>query len=155
MIRHWHADDFVHCSRFQLTVVDSKIVKNLPVMQGTQLWFLGWEDPLEKRMATYSNILAWRIPWTEEPGELQSWGCRVWHSWATNTFTPPPISYLFFFWTILSCDHHLLVIMLLNSKLTKRSRFKFGRYFLPQQYLSYTFISTFTRLFCTLPMHWG
>ena len=45
-------------------------VKNLPAMQGTQVRFLGWEDPLEKEMATHSSILAWRIPWTEEPGGL-------------------------------------------------------------------------------------
>ena len=45
-------------------------VKNLPAIQGTQVWFLGWEDPLEKEMATHSSILAWRIPWTEEPGRL-------------------------------------------------------------------------------------
>ena len=45
-------------------------VKNLPVMQETWLQFLGQEDPLEKEMATHSSILAWRIPWTEEPGRL-------------------------------------------------------------------------------------
>ena len=49
---------------------------------------MGWEDPLEKRMATHYSILAWRIPWTEEPGRLQSVGWqRVEHDWATNTFT--------------------------------------------------------------------
>ena len=37
---------------------------------------LGWEDPLEEGMATQSSVLAWRIPWTEEPGGLQSWGCK-------------------------------------------------------------------------------
>ena len=47
-------------------------VKNLPAMQETQDLFLGWEDPLEKGMATHSSILAWRIPWTEESGGLQS-----------------------------------------------------------------------------------
>jgi len=45
-------------------------------MQETRVWFLGWEDPLEKEMATQSNILAWRIPWTEETGSLHSWGCK-------------------------------------------------------------------------------
>ena len=45
-------------------------VKNMPAMQETQVQFLGWEDPLEKEMATHSSILAWRIPWTEEPGRL-------------------------------------------------------------------------------------
>ena len=46
------------------------MVKNLPAMQETQVQFLGWEDPLEKRMATHYSILAWKIPWTEEPGGL-------------------------------------------------------------------------------------
>ena len=49
-------------------------VKNLPAMQETWVRFLGWEDPLEKEMATHSSILAWRIPWMEEPGGLQSMG---------------------------------------------------------------------------------
>ena len=47
-----------------------QMVKNLPAMQETCLWSLGWEDPLEKGMATHSSIRAWRIPWTEEPGRL-------------------------------------------------------------------------------------
>ena len=46
------------------------MVKNLPEMQATQVRSLGWEDPLEKEMATHSSILAWEIPWTEEPGGL-------------------------------------------------------------------------------------
>ena len=45
-------------------------------MQETWVQFLGWEDPLEKGMATQSSILAWKIPWTEEPGGLQSMGCK-------------------------------------------------------------------------------
>ena len=49
-------------------------VKNLPAMQEIWVRSLGWEDPLEKEMATHSSILAWRIPWTEKPGELQSTG---------------------------------------------------------------------------------
>ena len=47
------------------------MVKNLLVMQKTQIRSLGWGDSLEEEMATYSSILAWRIPWTEEPGGLQ------------------------------------------------------------------------------------
>ena len=47
---------------------------NLPATQETRVQSLGLEDPLEKEMATHSSILAWRIPWTEEPGRLQSWG---------------------------------------------------------------------------------
>ena len=53
-------------------------VKNLPVIQETAVQSLGWEDPLEKEMATHSSILAWRIPWTEEPGGLQSMGRKSW-----------------------------------------------------------------------------
>ena len=54
--------------------------------QEIQVQFLGWEDPLEKEMATHSSILTWRIPWTEEPGELQSMGSqRVGHDLAANT----------------------------------------------------------------------
>ena len=52
----------------------AQVVKNLPAMQETQIRFLGREDPLEKEMATHSSILTWRIPWTEEPGRLQSMG---------------------------------------------------------------------------------
>ena len=48
------------------------MVKNLSAMQVTRVRCLGWEDPLQKEMATHSNILAWEIPWTEEPGKLQS-----------------------------------------------------------------------------------
>ena len=60
-------------------------VKNLPAMQETQVQSLGREDPLEKGMATNSCILAWRIPWTEEPGQLQSIGLqRVGHDLVTN-----------------------------------------------------------------------
>ena len=47
-------------------------VKRLPAMQETQVRSLGWEDPLEKEMATHPSTLAWKIPWTEEPGGLQS-----------------------------------------------------------------------------------
>ena len=49
-------------------------VKNLPAVQETQDRSRGWEDPLEKEMETHSTILAWRIPWTEEPGRLQFMG---------------------------------------------------------------------------------
>ena len=52
------------------------MVKNLPAVQQTWVQFLGQEDPLEKEMATHSSILAWRIPWTEEPGGLQSMGSQ-------------------------------------------------------------------------------
>ena len=59
----------------------AQTVKNPPTLQETWVQSLGWEDPLEKGMATHSSILAWRIPWTEEPGGQQSLGSqRVRHS---------------------------------------------------------------------------
>ena len=61
----------------------AQMVKNLPTMQESQVLFLGWEDPLEKGMAIHSNILVWRIPWTEDPDRLLSIGLqRVGHNWA-------------------------------------------------------------------------
>ena len=61
----------------------AQMVKNLCTMQETWVLSLGWEDHLEKRMATHSSILAWRTPWTEEPGGLQSMGLqRVRRDWA-------------------------------------------------------------------------
>ena len=61
------------------------VVKNLPAMQETPVWSLGWEDPLEKEKATHSSILAWEIPWTEEPDGLQSRGSqRVGHDLMTK-----------------------------------------------------------------------
>ena len=57
-------------------------LNHLPAMRESWVRSLGQEDPLEKEMATYSSILAWRIPWTEEPGRLQSTGSqRVRHDW--------------------------------------------------------------------------
>ena len=64
----------------------AQMVKNLPAMQEVRAQSLGWEDPLEKGMATHSTILAWRIPWTEEPCGLQSVGSqRVRHDQAHET----------------------------------------------------------------------
>ena len=66
----------------------AQTLKNLPIVQETQVWSLDWEDPLEKGMTVHSSILAWSIPWTEEPGGLQSMGLqRVGHDWATHTHT--------------------------------------------------------------------
>ena len=59
----------------------AQTVKNLPTMQEIWFWSLDWEDPLEKETATHSSILAWEIPWTEEPGGLKSMGSqRVGHN---------------------------------------------------------------------------
>ena len=63
----------------------AQLVKNPPATQETWVQFLGWKDPLGEGMATLSSILAWRIPWTEEPGELESMGSqRVGHDIATE-----------------------------------------------------------------------
>ena len=62
------------CSRASLV---AQTVKHLPVMRETWVRSLGWEDPLEEEMTTHSSILAWKVPWTEEPGGLQSMGSLV------------------------------------------------------------------------------
>ena len=79
----------------------AQTVKRLPVMRKMWIWSLCGEDPLKKEMATHSNIFAWKIPWTEEPGELQSTGrkesdvteqihisCINWTSHSSMTFPP-------------------------------------------------------------------
>ena len=72
------------------------MVKHLPTMRETQVRSLCWEDPLEKEMTTHSSTLAWKIPWTEEHGRLQSMGSqRVGHNWVTSLhFTN--VSFTFF-----------------------------------------------------------
>ena len=70
-----------------LTSMVAQMVKNLPAVWKTQVRSLGQEDPLEKGMATHCSILAWRIPWAEEPGWLQSMESQsVGHDWVTNTY---------------------------------------------------------------------
>ena len=84
---------FLTSSIFKLWWVSlvAQTVRNLPAMSKTQVQSLDGKDPLEKGMATYSSILAWRIPWTEEPGGLQPIGLqRAGHDWTTNTFTLSP-----------------------------------------------------------------
>ena len=62
----------------------TQMVKNLSAMQETWVQFLGWEDPLEKAVATHSSILAWRIPWTEELGRIQSMGSQMTEQLSTS-----------------------------------------------------------------------
>ena len=63
----------------------AQMIKYLPAMQETQVWFLGWEDPLKKEIATHSSTHSWKIPRREEPGRLQSMGLqRVGHDWVTK-----------------------------------------------------------------------
>ena len=73
----------------------AQTVKRLPTIRETWVQSLGWKDPLEKEMATHSSILAWKIPWTEEPGGLQSTGSqRVGHDLsAIQEKWVPPLSW--------------------------------------------------------------
>ena len=98
-------------------------LKRLPPMQETRVRSLGQEDPLEKEMVTHSSILAWRIPWMEKPGRLQSMGSqRVRHDWADSF----PFTSLRFQWvTVLGnwkftqiIDHHLANIITAKVKQT-------------------------------------
>ena len=74
-------------------------VKNLPAVQETWVWSLGWEDPLEEGSANHSSVPAWRIPWIEEPGGLQSMGLqRVRHNWATCSHEGLYTNFHFIFW---------------------------------------------------------
>ena len=92
-IRDWQLVKISHSGHIHISSIQIKrwsplvaqTVKNPPAMQKTWVWSLSWEDPLEEGMVTHSSILAWRIPWTEQPGGLQSMGSqRVTHSWATK-----------------------------------------------------------------------
>ena len=77
----WYCQSF----SFQSFEGVAQTVKRLSAMQETRVRSLGWEDPLEKEMAIHSSTRAWKIPWTEEPGRLQSMGSqRVGHDWATS-----------------------------------------------------------------------
>ena len=76
------------------SILVAQRLKRLPPMRETWVRSLGQEDPLEKEMATHSSILAWRIPWMEEPGRLQSMGSqRVGHDWATSPQLTSPHLY--------------------------------------------------------------
>ena len=78
---------YLHLSLASLV---AQTVKNPPAMQETWVTSLGQENPLEKGMATHSSILAWRVPWTEKPGELQSMALqRVSHNSVTNALEQP------------------------------------------------------------------
>ena len=85
--RRWNS---YHCNLALLSLLlraslVARMVKHLPAMKETWVRSLGWEDPLEKEMATHSSILAWKIPWMEDTGRLQSTGSqRAGHDWATS-----------------------------------------------------------------------
>ena len=76
---------FLSLASYNWASLVAQMVKRLPTMRETWVRSLGLEDLLEKEMATHSSILAWRIPWTEDPGRLQSMGSqRVRHDWVTS-----------------------------------------------------------------------
>ena len=76
---------FSVCFHLWRTSLEAQMVKHLSTMRETRVQSLGWEDPLEKEMAIHSSTIAWKIPWTEEPGRLQSMGSqRVGHNWVTS-----------------------------------------------------------------------
>ena len=95
----WPENEFANMSvDFYGASLVAQMVKNMPALRETWVPSLGWEDPLEKGMATRSSILTWRIPWTKEPGGLQFMGShRVEHDWMTNTF----IIIMELFWFVL------------------------------------------------------
>ena len=77
-----HTIEFTFMYLWRWASLVTQMVKNLPAMQKTKVWYLGQEDRLEESMTTHFSILAWRISWTEEPGWLQSVGSqRVRHDW--------------------------------------------------------------------------
>ena len=78
---HYYLGAFINGISFPV----AQMVKHLPAMWETRVRSLGWDDPLEKEMATHLSTLAWKIPWTEEPNRLQSMGSqRVEHDWVTS-----------------------------------------------------------------------
>ena len=86
--------NFITLHYFSWASLVAQMLKNLPAMQETQVQSLGQEDPLEKGMATHSNILAWRIPWAEEPGRLSDWHlftkCQITKLLAVSRITVTP-----------------------------------------------------------------
>ena len=97
----WNVSCYLSALSFcNLGFLVAQTVKSLPTIQETQVQSLGQENPLEKEIATHSNILAWEIPWTEEAGGLESMELhRVRHDWVINSFT--------FFTVILGKIHNL------------------------------------------------
>ena len=98
-------DTYTHMYRASLV---AKTIKNLPAMPETWVWSLGWEDPLEMGIATNSSILAWRIPWTEVPGNYSSWDHKELDrtEQLTHTHTHPifclSVTQLIDIWTVLN-----------------------------------------------------
>ena len=97
-----------NCSDLWSTSLLAQTVKCQPTMLETWVWSLGWEDPLEKEMATHSSTLAWKIPWMEEPGSVQSTGSqRVRHDWATSLYFILTFGTQRRSWRLESCLHEM------------------------------------------------
>ena len=87
--RLWEVPQKLWFTQDYSVLFEAQMVKNLHTVQETWVWSPDWEDPLKKGVATHSSILAWRIPWTEEPGGLRSMESeRVRHNWATDFIRP-------------------------------------------------------------------
>ena len=86
------------------------MVKHLPAMRDTQVRSLGWEDLLEKEIATHSCTFAWKIPWTEKPGRLQSMGSQRAQIHSQSFHSPPVLQFLFYM-------HQLILSMRQNLNL--------------------------------------
>ena len=87
--------------------------KQLPAVQKTQVWSLGQEDPLEKEMATHSSTLAWKIPWTEEPGRLQSMRLQS-RTWLSN-FNNKKMLFKNLYWVGHSVEHFIFPVLYCNT----------------------------------------
>ena len=134
----------IHICTYPYTCM-AQAVKNLPAIQETQVQILGQEAPLEEEMATHSSMLAWKIPWTEEPGGLYSMELqRVRHNWMTNTHLHMiPYStltyysmgliyclHIFFFFHLSVCYSDWVVSMILSSSLLIHSSALFSWLFI-------------------------
>ena len=98
------------------TSLVAQMVKHLPTMWETWVQSLGQEDLLEKEMATHSSILVWKIPWTEDPGRLQSMGWpRVRHNWATSLTHTVGVNLLIFCWAFCIWVHEEYALMIFFS----------------------------------------
>ena len=114
-------------------VPGGSVVKNPPAMQEMRFWFFDQKDPLEKEMATHSSVLAWEIPWTEEPDEPQSMGLqRPGHDWATASIVQCNYKYL------VMCLRGVIKACGLVALLTKS----------PGQHLARTFDALMGLIFC-------
>ena len=106
------------------------MVKHLPTMQETQVRSLGWEDPLEKEMATHSSTLAWKIPWTEESDRLQSMGCKELDMTDRLHFTLSPIN----------VARYLIITLQMEKPYKNSSYYLLSEIYMPDSVLCFFFL---------------